>query len=295
MTDAPYQLLPDLTDDEYQALKDNIATFGVLHPVVVDEDGNIIDGHHRVRACDELGIDYPKTILPGLTEQQKLEQSLSFNLARRHLTPEQKQALVADLRERGLSIRVISEQTGIPKSTVHRYASAVPDGTPEYVTGEDGKRYRAVREPVTKKRDYVAEYLELEASAEAHEATAAFIERFGVRPDEAEALLAARNAGLGDDDDLRDALAKIDTRDRIEETEDEARTAISNAMYESIRKNEAQLEELERQIAPLYAKLVAEAGSFEAAAAAASEAGLEYTAEDDLRRLVGIARREVPS
>lgn len=91
MTDlghGPYQLLPPLTPDEYEALRDNIAIFGLLHPVVMDESGNVIDGHHRHRACVELGItDFPTVTLPGLSEDQKLEQALMLNLGRRHLCP----------------------------------------------------------------------------------------------------------------------------------------------------------------------------------------------------------------
>ncbi len=67
-----------------------------------------------------------------------------LNLGRRHLDHEQRRALVQDLRGRGLSIRWISERTAIPRSTVARLAEApVPFGTPEYVTGRDGKTYRA--------------------------------------------------------------------------------------------------------------------------------------------------------
>jgi hypothetical protein len=148
MTDGTYQLLPPLADEEYQALKASIATFGVLTPVVLDEDGKVLDGHHRLRACAELGVvDYPRTILPGLSEDQKVEQALTLNLARRHLSIEQKHRLVSDLRARGLSVRAISEKTGIPRSTVARHTSAgVPSGTPAYVTGQDGKRYRARHE-----------------------------------------------------------------------------------------------------------------------------------------------------
>lgn len=141
--ERPYQLLPALSPDEYAALRESIATFGVLQPVVVDEHGAILDGYHRSAIASELDIGYPTVILPGLSEDQKLEQALVLNLARRHLDAEQKRKLVADLRARGLSVRWISEQTGIPRSTVHRFVAAVPSGTPEYVTGKDGKHYRA--------------------------------------------------------------------------------------------------------------------------------------------------------
>jgi len=138
-----YQFLPPLTDEERASLTESIGTFGVLQPVITDEDGNILDGHHRAEIAAALGVECPRSVLAGLSEEQKIETAVVLNLARRHLDAEQKQALVAELRTRGLSIRWISERTGIPKSTVHRFSAAVPDGTPEYVGGLDGKRYRA--------------------------------------------------------------------------------------------------------------------------------------------------------
>jgi ParB-like chromosome segregation protein Spo0J len=54
--DAPqlYQVLPDLSDDEYAALKEDVRQHGILVPVEVDEDGQIPDGHNRVRVWSEL-------------------------------------------------------------------------------------------------------------------------------------------------------------------------------------------------------------------------------------------------
>jgi len=49
-----YQVMPDLTPIEYEALKADIAERGVLIPVEVDENGQLLDGHHRVRAWQEL-------------------------------------------------------------------------------------------------------------------------------------------------------------------------------------------------------------------------------------------------
>jgi len=154
-----YQFLPPLSDDERKALRESIETFGVLHQVVTDEDGTIIDGHHRAEVAAELGIEYSTTVLPGLSEEEKIETALTLNLGRRHLDLEEKRVLVADLRERGLSVRWISEKTGIPKSTVHRYSRRVPGGTPEYVGGRDGKTYRSVRtdNPIDLWRREVAE------------------------------------------------------------------------------------------------------------------------------------------
>ena len=48
MTGAePWQVMPPLTEDEYAALREDIAANGVTVPVIVDQHGVIIDGHHR--------------------------------------------------------------------------------------------------------------------------------------------------------------------------------------------------------------------------------------------------------
>ena len=93
-----WQVLPELTAEEYAALKADIAERGVQVPVEYDEQGAILDGHHRVRACQELGIsDWPRVVRKGLTEEQKLQHVISLNLARRHLNESQRAMIAARL------------------------------------------------------------------------------------------------------------------------------------------------------------------------------------------------------
>jgi len=54
---------------------------------------------------------------------------------------------VASLRSRGLSIRAISERTGIPRSTVADRVARVREAMPTRIAGRDGRRYLAVRDP----------------------------------------------------------------------------------------------------------------------------------------------------
>lgn len=147
--EAPWQLFPDLTVDEFEALKADIAERGVMVPVEYDEAGAILDGHHRVRACRELGIkDWPTVTRGGMDDEAKAEHVLSLNLSRRHLSREQRRELVARLRtDRGWSLRRISDRLGVSKSQVERDASAavVPNGTPARVEGSDGKSYAATK------------------------------------------------------------------------------------------------------------------------------------------------------
>lgn len=82
--------LPPLTPDERAALRAEIAEHGVLVPVVVDEAGNIIDGHARAAIATELDLPFPKEVRAGLSEAEKRIEAVVLNLARRHLTDAQR-------------------------------------------------------------------------------------------------------------------------------------------------------------------------------------------------------------
>ena len=142
------QVLPPLREDEYSALKHSIHKNGVLVPIECDEQGNVLDGHHRLKACQELGIkDWPRVVRKGMTEEESLEHVLTLNLDRRHLTPEERDEVIRQVRSRGLSVRSIAGKMHVGLATVCRAISAgVPSGTPAMVRGTDGKVYPAQRE-----------------------------------------------------------------------------------------------------------------------------------------------------
>ena len=52
-----YQVMPKLSADEYSELKTDIKERGVMVPIEFDELGNTLDGHHRLKICEELGIN----------------------------------------------------------------------------------------------------------------------------------------------------------------------------------------------------------------------------------------------
>ena len=140
-----YQLLPSLSDTEYEILKADIKQRGVMVPIEYDEKGNILDGHHRLRACAELGIkDYPSVVRIGLTEDQKKEHVLIVNLARRHMSAEQRKEAVLKVKlETAWSNRRIAELFGVSKDTVRTDISTgynSPVDLPTATIGKDGKK-----------------------------------------------------------------------------------------------------------------------------------------------------------
>ncbi len=156
-TFAAWQLMPPLTDGEYASLKADIAEHGVLVPPVVDaETGEILDGHHRVRAWNELraaGVRvpaYPRDVRRFSTDEDRIGFVLAANLFRRHLDRKQRAAVVAGLRERGWSLRRVSDALGVHHETVRRDLEGVADATGDgsqsaTVIGRDQKSYPAKR------------------------------------------------------------------------------------------------------------------------------------------------------
>ena len=144
MTINQYQLLPDLSPDEYAALRDDIALRGVMVPVEIDDDLNILDGHHRVMICEELGIDYPVITRKDMSEDEKITHVLSLNLNRRHLDREQRKELEAELRRKGWSYRKIAAAVGVPRSTVYDDIALSETGQyPSSIETADGRQYPA--------------------------------------------------------------------------------------------------------------------------------------------------------
>jgi hypothetical protein len=120
VADSLYQLLFPLTPEEYQGLKQQIEEDGVEDPVIFDDEGHILDGHNRLRACLELGrTDFPWRIKCGLTDQDKRNYVRRRNCRRRHLSQEQKRTLCATqvMETPHLSHRQIGDIVGVDHKT----------------------------------------------------------------------------------------------------------------------------------------------------------------------------------
>lgn len=148
---SDYQVMPALSPEQYEQLKNSIAEHGVQVPVEVDEQGNILDGNHRVRACRELGIkDWPSIVRVGMSEEEKRAHAWRLNMQRRHLTKEERQELWAKMRADGMTYQAIADASGVSNVHVMRTIGSVSNNVEtecQVVTGKDGKQY-----PAKKKR-----------------------------------------------------------------------------------------------------------------------------------------------
>lgn len=86
---------PAMTEAEYSALLENIREHGQRHPIITYQ-GQILDGHHRFRACAELGKE------PYLKEyggNDPAGYAISSNLHRRHLSASQRAGAIVACNE----------------------------------------------------------------------------------------------------------------------------------------------------------------------------------------------------
>jgi len=93
------KLLPTLSKEEYEALKQSIQTEGQHFPITINPQNIILDGHNRYRICLELGLEPKyevKSFPDGLLEQKFV---IEVNLRRRHLNDLQKTELGLPLEE----------------------------------------------------------------------------------------------------------------------------------------------------------------------------------------------------
>ena len=94
-------VLPPLKQSEQEALAADIKANGVLHPIVIDEYGNILDGHHRY-AIDR---NAPTRVVSGLSPDEKVAYTIRANLARRNLSSEQTREIAKQQKQIATNLR----------------------------------------------------------------------------------------------------------------------------------------------------------------------------------------------
>lgn len=152
MTTAPLQLFDALPSHIEDALRASISRFGVLVPVVKDQHGRIIDGHHRSRVADQLGVKYRVDVLQVSDEDEAREIARTLNSDRRQLTEEQRRAVAIELRQQGHSYRAIGGALGVSHTQARQDVEAArlestfqSSPEPDRVVRQGGGSYPARR------------------------------------------------------------------------------------------------------------------------------------------------------
>lgn len=93
------KLLPKMSEEEFAELKTSIQTEGQHYPIIVNEDLEVLDGHHRFRACIELGIEPDFEVRKFDDKLLEKKFVIEANLRRRHLNNFQLVELAVPLLE----------------------------------------------------------------------------------------------------------------------------------------------------------------------------------------------------
>jgi len=119
------ELFPPMPDDQYQALKADIAENGQKEDIVFWQD-KLVDGRHRLRACLELGVNPDMAELDDASDPYIYV--ISHNLHRRHLTESQRSMVAGKLAtlKRG---RPSEENGSIDPFTIEDAANLLSVGT----------------------------------------------------------------------------------------------------------------------------------------------------------------------
>lgn len=130
-------VIPPLSPEEYAALKADIEQNGLVKSILVDENNNILDGHHRYRACSELGMEVRTERCDGVgDEQDKRLRIITLNFIQRQMSKEDRQRL-SDEQKRyakkmlidGRGLREIARLVGRSLSTIQGWRDSMGDRT----------------------------------------------------------------------------------------------------------------------------------------------------------------------
>ena len=118
-----------LSDEEYLSLKEDIKIHGIANPLVVrDETMEVIDGHHRLRIAEELGIEVGYVPIEEAPGKQAAKDpaayckwmAVSLNINRRQLSKRDIAAYVMAAADIGERVKDTAAKLGKSPETVKR-------------------------------------------------------------------------------------------------------------------------------------------------------------------------------
>jgi ParB-like chromosome segregation protein Spo0J len=93
------KMLPKMSDEEFAQLKASIQEEGQHYSIVANENLEVLDGHHRFKACTELGIEPDFEVRKFEDKMLEKKFVIEANLRRRHLNNFQLVELAVPLLE----------------------------------------------------------------------------------------------------------------------------------------------------------------------------------------------------
>lgn len=143
-------IFPAMSEQAFRELVADIEANGQHEPIWLDTEGRVIDGRHRVRACDFLEREVLTETYEG---DDPLGFAVSMNLKRRHMDESQRAMVAARIANMGvgkpkndigaiapISQTAAAEQMNVSRDSVKRAAAVINNAEPEIVQAvEEGR------------------------------------------------------------------------------------------------------------------------------------------------------------
>ncbi len=126
-------LFPMLGEEELVELAEDIKQRGLLHPIVLDADGRVLDGRNRLAACKIAEVD---PVFKNYTDDDPDGYALAVNVTRRHMNKGQKAMVSVSarlLKNNNLTQADLAEEVGDLSQSYIAQANGVHKYAPELV------------------------------------------------------------------------------------------------------------------------------------------------------------------
>ena len=126
------KLLPKMSEEEFAELKASIQAEGQHYAIIVNEDLEVLDGHHRYRACTELRIEPDFEVRKFDDKLLEKKFVIETNLRRRHLNNFQLVELAVPLLEIEKALAKQRQTNGGKNGRNTQLGLAPEDAEPEF-------------------------------------------------------------------------------------------------------------------------------------------------------------------
>jgi len=111
---------PSIAAVDYDALEADVKTRGIILPITVDQNGEVVDGRNRSKIAESLGVELPRIEKTFADDKERIK--YAWSLAKgRHLTRQQQQEAALRLKTAGWTQEEIRETIGVPQQTIVRW------------------------------------------------------------------------------------------------------------------------------------------------------------------------------
>lgn len=146
----------EMTEALFQSLIASVKKYGVLQPILLDQEHNIIKGEKRRRAAKKAGLEELICVVVETEEEEAKLLNVSLNTLRGQTNEEMMSALLNELAEH-FSLDEIIMETGYEKEDLEQLMSHLPIDTEIETLEEDefdlDKTLEEIKEPETQHGD----------------------------------------------------------------------------------------------------------------------------------------------